>query len=410
MHQVFLFQIPREVVRKIVTRWTKFLNWLFDSRSNCFSVMTELAIKDYLEIVAAAHDKRGMIAGQREVLKTTSAKRIRDRMVADLLKGAVLPAPVLGITVASKYFKSLPDIKATSLTDILEKGGASEISIIDGMQRTQAIIEAEATGELDSSKTMRVEIWVSSAVRPLIYRMLILNSGQIPWTLSRQLAIVFEPLLNEIRKNVPSISRVLTPDIGGRRVAAAEYKSEDLIELYIAFSLRKTAVDTKEALSDEFSKLDFVENLSDENFQNQFYNSLEILANLDLRISRMESDTGERFKKGRNLFDSQPARIGLVVAIALYVIGRPGMDREAGDREVRMMELKEKADKFIEKLGKFKEGDLETYLAFPVLEEILDRRVGQVGRYERSVFLEAFNVLVQEDFKVPSMEPCWRAG
>lgn len=372
--------------------------------------MAEIAIDDYLSLVRKAHDKKGMIAGQREVLKTTSAKRIRERMVGDLLKGAVLPAPVLGVTVSSEYFRELPDSGASSIDDLIDRGGAGEISIIDGMQRTQAILEAEDTGGLDCNKKMRVEVWVSETVRPLIYRMLILNSGQVPWTLSRQLAIVFEPLLNEIEENVPNIARILTPDKGGRRVAAAEYKSEDLIELYIAFSLRKTAVDTKEALSDEFSKLDFVDNLSDENFQQQFYKTLAILAELDIEVSRMESDVGERFKKGRNLFDSQPARIGLIVAASLYVIGRPGMDRSSEERQKRIDELSGMAREFAGRLKEMTNEKLEDYLAFPVLEEVLDKRVGQVGRYERSVFLEAFNVLVQEKFSVPSMEPCWRAG
>lgn len=299
---------------------------------------------------------------------------------------------------------------AESIEDLIQRGKTGEVSIIDGMQRTQAIIEAKDTGRLDCSRKMRVEVWVSETVRPLIYRMLILNSGQVPWTLSRQLAIVFEPLLKEIANNAPSISRILTPEKGGRRVAAAEYKSEDLIELYIAFSLRKTAVDTKEALSDEFSKLDFVDNLSDDNFQQQFYTTLEILAKLDIEISRMEGDVGERFKKGRNLFDSQPARIGLIVAAATYVIGRPGMDKNSTERQERIIKLSGMANDFALRLKGMSSNELEKFLSFPVLEEILDKRVGQVGRYERSVFFEAFNVLVQEGFSVPSMEPCWRAA
>jgi hypothetical protein len=50
------------------------------------------------------------------------------------------------------------------------------------------------------------------------------------------------------------------------------------------------------------------------------------------------------------------------------------------------------------------------FLKLDVLSEILDKRVGQVGRYERSVFLDAFKVLIDEKFAVPTMEPCWRAS
>jgi len=45
-----------------------------------------------------------------------------------------------------------------------------------------------------------------------------------------------------------------------------------------------------------------------------------------------------------------------------------------------------------------------------VLAETLDRRVGQVGRYERSVYFEAFQVLISEKFNLTHLEPCWRAA
>lgn len=38
------------------------------------------------------------------------------------------------------------------------------------------------------------EFWLAKSVRALVYRMLVLNTGQVPWTLSRQLGVVFEPL------------------------------------------------------------------------------------------------------------------------------------------------------------------------------------------------------------------------
>jgi hypothetical protein len=53
---------------------------------------------------------------------------------------------------------------------------------------------------------------------------------------------------------------------------------------------------------------------------------------------------------------------------------------------------------------------LGEFLKLDVLSEVLDRKVGQVGRYERTVFNEAFKVLIDEEFNVPNMEPCWRAS
>ncbi|WP_157578015.1 hypothetical protein [Roseivivax halodurans] len=386
------------------------MDWLRDERTGCFSVLARVSIKDYLELAGEAHARKGMIAGQREVLRTTTAKRIRERMVADITRGAILPAPVIGITVSKETFKKINPDEKTTIRDLFTKLSPNEISIIDGMQRTQAIIDACERDDNIFERDMRVELWIADSVRPLIYRMLILNSGQVPWTLSRQLSIVFEPLMQEIRSNVPEISRILTPETGGRRVAPAEYRSDDLVELYTAFSLRKTSVDTKEALSDEFSKLDFVDNLSSQDFQDQFYSVLKMLATIDIAFSRFDGAGDGRFEKGRNLFDGQPARVGLIVAASLYIIGRPGMERSQEERAKRTQKIVARTEQFTSMLKELGPEKLGEFLSLPVLNEVLDKRVGQVGRYERSVFSEAFAVLIQEGFDVPSMEPCWRAA
>lgn len=74
---------------------------LYDSRTQCWSVMTTLGVKEYLSMVKAAHAERGGLSGQREVLKTTTAKRIRDRMIHDIRQGTVLPPVVIGAVLGS---------------------------------------------------------------------------------------------------------------------------------------------------------------------------------------------------------------------------------------------------------------------------------------------------------------------
>jgi hypothetical protein len=180
--------------------------------------------------------------------------------------------------------------------------------------------------------------------------------------------------------------------------------------MYIGFSLRKSNIDTKEALSDEFSRLDFVENLSDTLFQKQFYSTLGLLSSLDKAFSRFDPNSTGRFSKGRNVFDSQPARIGFTVAIAQFVLGRPGMDRDHNDRQNRMEAVKADAEALVQRLNAKTPMDVGEFLKLDVLAETLDRRVGQVGRYERGVYFDAFQVLLGEHFALNNMEPCWRAN
>lgn len=386
------------------------MNWLKDERTDCFSVQTTMRIGDYLELVQSAHSARGALSGQRDTLKTTTAKRIRERMVNDIRRGAVLPPVVIGAVVDLKTFQKFPVNKATSISEILPLSVRENLSIIDGMQRTAALAEAVHVNSAVRNHSVRVEFWITRSVRTMVYRMLVLNTGQVPWTLARQLSVVYAPLLNEIQDKVPEISRLFTPDKPGRRVNAAEFSSDALVELYIAFSLRKTSVDAKEALSDEFSRLDFVENLSDGGFQDQFYTTISMLTNLDKAFSRFDQNTNNRFSKGRNIFDSQPARIGFVVAVALSVLGRPGMDRTVDERAKRIARINADCGRLIVRLNKQSEAALGEFLKLDVLAETLDKRVGQVGRYERGVYFEGFHVLLEEKFELDSLEPCWRAA
>jgi hypothetical protein len=387
-----------------------FVHVIHDTRTDCFSVMTEMSVGSYLQLVRGAHANQGGIEGQRAVLGTTTARRIRERMVSDLSKGAVLPPIVIGLVVDSAHFEAMPPAGQDALSGLLSSVNADDVSIIDGMQRTSALV---AAGEVDGSvleRPVRVEFWITRSVRALIYRMLVLNTGQVPWTLDRQISVVFASMLEELRGRVPSIDKLITPDDPGRRVGPAQLRFDAVVEMYMAFSLRKTAVDAKEQVSDEFSRLDFVENLDDANFQDQFYDVLAMLVALDKAFSRAATAGESKFTNGRQVFDRQPARIGYVVALGMKILGRPGEERNPEQKESALATIASEHAILIRRLEGLSDAELVDFLRLNVLSEVLDRRVGQVGRYERSVFLEAFKVLVDEQFDVKSMEICWRAA
>ncbi|WP_422837893.1 hypothetical protein [Aquabacterium sp.] len=331
-------------------------------------------------------------------------------MISDIRAGAVLPPVVIGVVVSQEIFGQGKSGQLCTNDGFLEALSGHELTIIDGMQRTAALIDASEIDADVLTNEMRVEFWVARSVRSLVYRMLVLNTGQVPWTLTRQLSVVYSPLLDEIKERVRNIERIFYPDKPGRRVNSGQFSSDALVELYLAFSLRKTNVDAKETLSEEFSRLDFVDNLADSGFQDHFYSSLSALTALDRAFDRYEDASGGRFSRGKDVFGSQPARIGFTVAVAQHVLGRPGLDREAEDRLHRMKIISEQANSLVERLTQINREELGEFLRLDVLSEILDRKVGQVGRYERNVFFEAFKVLIDERFDVPNMEPCWRAS
>lgn len=386
------------------------MDLIHDRRTDCYSALGKMTTGEYLGLVRGAHAQRGGITGQREVLKTTTAKRIRERMIADIRAGAVLPPVVIGVIVDESVVDEISAETSLEITAFLDSISRYELTIIDGMQRTAALIEACEIDVSIESREMRVEFWVARSVRSLVYRMLVLNTGQVPWTLARQLSVVYAPLLEEIKKEVVGIDRIFSPDKPGRRVASAQFSSDALVELYLAFSLRKTNVDTKETLSEEFSRLDFVDNLADTGFQHHFYSALSLLVELDKAFDRYDNGNSGRFSRGKEVFGSQPARIGFMVATAQYVLGRPGLDRAIEERSTRMETVVGHGTAMVESLNRLNPSEVGDFLRLDVLSEILDKKVGQVGRYERSVFVEAFKVLIEDAFEMPNMEPCWRAS
>lgn len=403
----------------------RLLDLQVDQRVNCWSIMLSANVRVYLELVKGAYDERGGIRHQRDALKTTTARRIRARLVDDLSKGAIIPPVVLGLVN--------PDFKidahghdAEALLSLI-RNEKSSVSIIDGMQRTTALIEANEQGAI-SENPLRVEVWVAENADSLIYRMLVLNTGQIPWNLKQQLNVVYEPLIKSIEGKV-NFTRILKRKDGKveRRWNGGEFAAEDLVEAYIAFGLRKTEVDTQEHLADEFSRLDMAEALTSKKYDHFFYGILQMMVDLDVAFSSLnpEKEEGDsvdansdslgrrgkkNFTRGRHIFDTQASRVAFVVAAATSVIGRIGMDRSEEESADRLSVFQKSCSELIQKLKVMSEEDLEHFLSLGVLSEVMTRRPSSaVGRWERNFYDNAFKVLFEVNFEVPTMETCWRA-
>ncbi|MHC5712384.1 MAG: hypothetical protein ACYTXE_30690 [Nostoc sp.] len=386
---------------------------LKDERVNCYSVMTQLTIGQYLRIIQSVYESGGGIEGQRESLKTSTAIRIRKRMIEDLRLGTVLPPIVLGVVVEEEVFNNLDNLDEKSFFEIIDNLPKENISIIDGMQRTTAMTEVISNSKEDlSSRKMRVEYWVAPTTNSLIYRMLVLNTGQVPWNLRRQLETVFRSMIKEINKKVDSVE-VLEVNDAKRRSRAGQFQADQVIELFLVFGARKEKIDTKERLADEFTKQDFIEATSDDQFTSMFYDVLGYLAKFDKLFDKYKNSNDDeqegRFQSGKDLFSSQPARVGFVTAIALKVLGRPGTQYSENKQKNNLDTVKNNAEILINKLDLMDSFDIENFLDFNTLNEVIFHKSGRVGDFEREFFLKAFNVLIEDNFNITAMTPCWRA-
>ncbi|MDX9943173.1 MAG: hypothetical protein RBS35_00130 [Azonexus sp.] len=385
---------------------------LHDQRVDCYSIMTTMRTGDYLDLVEAAYQNRGGIEFQREKLRTTSAIRIRRRMVEDIVNGAVLPPVVVGVVLAPDDFSLATKLAAKQVVPTIKQQEDDRISIIDGMQRTTALREAMASAPEVGKRPMRVEFWISESTNSLIYRMLVLNTGQVPWNLRSQVEVVFRSLILEIEGQVGGLE-VLQLNDGRRRSKGGQFQANELVELFLVFGARKEKIDIRERLADEFTKLDFMEAASDKDFAKHFCNAMDVLVRLDVLFDRFKKKSGNavRFTSGKDLFASQPACVGLITAIATDVFGRPGVNRPTTDQAKRLEKIIRGLAKLEKKLQKLDNEEIGDFLGFQTLNEAIARGKSglSVGDMEREFFLKAFQVLLEEDFALADMTPCWRA-
>lgn len=382
-----------------------------DTRSDCYSIMIKTSVGDYLSLIKEIYERKGGIEFQREPLKTTSAIRIRSRMVSDINAGAVLPPIVLGVIMEEQNYSKLnPSISVHDFSEMLSNTTAENIAIIDGMQRTTAFKEAELS--TIKSNPLRIEFWVARNTNSLIYRMLVLNTGQVPWNLRRQLEVVFTSLIEEVGQKVNEI-KIIKIDGKERRKVSGEFQANDIVDLYLAFGARKEIIETKDRLADEFVRLDFIE--ATENLQviNFFYECLNFLGRIDKEFGRFkgkeQKDDSTKFVGGVDLFTSHPARVGFITSLAKKILGRPGNDKDDKEQMEIWTTLNNDLENFVSLLAGLNEEQMETFLSFAFLNESIDRKSSKVGQFEREYFTKAFEALVEERFRVHDLQVCWRA-
>lgn len=385
---------------------------LEDNRINCLSAMTSMPIREYLDMAKGAYLNRGGITGQREKLQTTSAIRIRKRMVDDVQQGAVLPPLVVGVVLPSNIFKKFRSGSTPSRREILKGIEADRISIIDGMQRTTALFEAFSDEFPPPERRVRVEFWVAEDTGSLIYRMLVLNTGQVPWNLRRQIEVVFRSLILELKSSIKTLE-VLETSQARRRSKGGQFQADDLIELFLVFGARKEKIDIRERLADEFTRLDFMEAAAKDNFTDYYCKALTELIRLDIIFDKFrgqKTDLG-RFVSGKDLFSSQPACVGFITALALDIFGRPGVVRGELDQDKKVKINIQKLSNLRKNLNALDDNALGDFICLQTLSESLSRiKTSQsVGDSEREFFLKSFQVLLEEGANLESMEPCWRA-
>lgn len=383
---------------------------LEDKRVDCLSVIHTTELSEYLDFAERAYEEKGGIYGQRAPLKTKTAQTIRERMVSDIIEGAVLPPIVIGVIVDDNSYEEIKKVVDDRSFEILNKNiDKSSLSIIDGMQRTTAFLEAVKQKKEVTNKKIRIEYWFSKSMNSLIYRMLVLNTGQVPWDIKRQLDTIYDSIIQDLKVSIPNLDIRLIGQTN-RRTQAGQYQSSKLIEYFLCFSSRKTDIDLKEKVSEDFARMDAIESTSDNDFLTKFKSVLKLMVDLDHEFSRFKTEQAEgRIKVGKDIFTSIPAGVGFVAAAATYIYGPPGFKSSKEDIDNCTQELINKVSGLIDRLKLLNEHELGYFLQFSLLNEKLSAKSNRIGQYEREFYFKAFEACFKYIELLTDFEPCWQA-
>ena len=249
--------------------------------------------------------------------------------------------------------------------------------------------------------------------------MLVLNTGQVPWEVARQLETIYRPLLNSIENTVGEKIRFLSRDDGPRRkLGPNDYETEDLVELLLIFSSRKREINLKDQLAQDFARLDMIESSSHADFLEYFSRTIILLSELNTAVSAFiatdeQRQSLQRFANGRDLFSAFPSKAGFVAAMSVYLFNSPGFPTDWSAVPEKFKRVERELTRLIASLNKaptpMEKGEI---LSFDDLEERISKhKVGatQVGRFEREYFEAAFEVLFKRIEEISNFRPCWVA-
>lgn len=390
----------------------KILGREFDTRSECLSILTSMTLEEYKSIVHSSFVNGGNLEGQRNVIRKSSvASKIRNRMHDDFIKGAVFPCVVIGVLMASDEFHELKDGKGSFEPTKLPE---DTISIIDGMQRSNIYF---TNYEGNENRSIRVEFWISDRTVKLLYRMLVLNTGQVPWNTRRQVEVVFDSLSKTIVEStytmVPDLAdciEIISVDDAKRRTQAGKYHKSTMIQLYLGFNTRKVKVDVSDELADEFQRFDMMNSIEKDSNFNYFVETFSHLCKLDIAFSNCKSSAENgQFKEGKDIFSSVPACLGFTVACSEYILGKIPVERPEDIKEKKSKELMSQIKKVVTIIQENQEYD---YLALESLNDVVEQLPkNRIGDEMRSYFKQAFSEFLKYDEinEITSMEAFWRS-
>jgi hypothetical protein len=266
-----------------------------DFRTDTNILYAQIKINEYLELVGKDFDRF-------EIQRKREKHKGYNRLKKDIEKGTLIPTITLAVEPSSvKQFETLLEQKDSVKIIEMLVSLTDKIYILDGLQRTYIINDIKSKMTFNDGQRLLLEIWFEEDIKHLIYRLIVLNSGQKPMSMRHQIELLFITMRETLIKKVDGLI-LLEEKNEDSRIKAKQFPFERLVTSYKSYLTKSPEVDKDNIVAERMIESDMLD--SDEEFLSEsffkFTSTLEKYCLLDEQLFRIYNGTDQA--KYRNWF------------------------------------------------------------------------------------------------------------
>jgi hypothetical protein len=265
----------------------KIIGYTTDFRSNTKILYAQIKLNEYLDLVGEDFDRF-------EIQRKKEKHKGYSRLKKDIEKGTLVPTITLAVEPSSVAdFEQIISSKNDKL--IIEEliKITDKIYILDGLQRTYIINELKKEGVVfNNEQELLLEIWFEKDIKNLIYRLIVLNSGQKPMSMRHQIELLFITMRETIINDISGLE-VLEEKDESKRTKPKQFPFERLVTAYKSYLTKSPEADKDNIVAERMKEAEMLE--SDEQFLSEpfikFKSYLEIYCQLDEQVFRIYNES-----------------------------------------------------------------------------------------------------------------------
>lgn len=328
-----------------------------------------------------------------------------DRLKEDIKAGTVLP----GITLAVKpeFLDNVIDSFNNNPDDLVNHLSApGSANILDGLQRTYILNDLKTNDNFDFKEEQKLllEFWLEKDIQNIIYRMIVLNSGQKAMSIQHQIDLLFISLKSIIESKLPQGIELYSERDNSRRTQPNKYPLSQLAVSYHCFITKNHEQDQNSLIAkfQDDGVLDSSKEILNQQFQ-QFLQYFSFFTEIDKvaweKYKNQSIDINETETNGHsNSYKDWLANDSAMFAF-FAVLGSLQSTSLEGRIEKALNALKEIVS---EENDPF---ELDFY--HEVIKPEISRKRANIGANTRKVIASMFKEFIRNEGEQPIKE-CWR--